>query len=1390
MTQRILVRLNAGHLLIANTGKAFSKEGFRAICYPATSSKRAEEYTSADSVSDAKRWIDDLRAEKRHVFSIPDQLRSAVGTATGTAEDYSGRLLLELLQNAIDADREQTIGYKGIGFRSVLNEAEVTEIHSGYLHARWSQQDARNVLSELGHLPEQLPILELPVWNTPDDEIAQVLHEGYQTVVRLKLTEAGKAHVQDEWNSLTSDASLLLFIDGLIELQWEHRDGSNLAWRRSDGSDGCITITEAANCSHLREFRWCCFRHQTASAAYPINDQQRLIATPAASPKLRCYFPAKKSPHPFPNLTLHNSKFGLQSNREVVVLDDDRLEELAQAILLVVNSVESEGEVLDLLQISRFQMSDGTLPETRLWNVVRKQLIGAKLKGLNNRSLGELRTCPLAEELPYGWSKEERFKRWSAFLSALQQEGVRNLPLLSSGVENEIRESTLSMFNEHCRYIPAALKTEKWAPVEGLAEAASSSNTTLFLPHGGKTLEPPAGIAVHFLRQSFIKAFESFSGAKMEPFLTEFLGVAPFSASAVIQRCVLGSACVGPDHPASSELIHFLKSLREADPKELKKTVESFDWKDKARRQLVQEIHLHLQGRSWPILQVYASQRWTGEDFLESAFGATRGYLDMESPVHDEDKASWASFWKWLGVGWCPKVLPICKGVTWDRNDSSGWRWSAHETVFKGESFGAKERLQEWTEYCKELAADTSFTSWSYTPRMKANWTIDGGVNLLVKPNAFRVIGENWNAYSGWTKTSVGYSSNRQIDYDNQSSDALPSYLAWMIRTAKWVPTRDSSPQAGASVFRPNGPVAASIPTFVPILFDGVEGSHSSQPRLPKAYLESCGIRGGWEDVRDDDWLKWLNDAEQRIGAATGSKSDQDSIRSLYRALLRERRSKSGPKWNEKEVEPLEGVRLWMVERRQDNTEAWLQPELASAVYYLDRGELADLALPGLRIFPQRLDGLAAKAELHLGIVPLSRGLYGEPLDEGRVAHEFTEATTARLNELVAFLCAGDAKLNESLLKSRLNSVKLRWVDRLEVSFRLNGTLIGNPIWRQAFQREIKGGIWVAYVDSSLCPSKRQWEVFAETLLLACGLPMDKRKEVRDLLQYPIRDLSDELIRLGVAPETAEALKQAHPEETDSVVGHDPTLAEGHSPDADSEQATRLESVEGQTASTSTTPPSRGDSDRGTNADISGGNQRQRQATRPHPEGGMSAQRWLFHRIEKWCVERGIPQPLWEQDYIDITIPVDPPIFIEAKSIEKKTVHWSENQVRTAQSGKGRYVVALLRSAGTKTDDYEVFWVTNPLEAFGSLSGRHIKWTWQDQDGQRFARQSWQPPEARPQKAAASFQAVISLDDEWIEKLAKGIENGITAILSRTESETTIFPNASVDSETQMQDKS
>jgi hypothetical protein len=117
MPQRILFRLTDSHLLVGNTGRAFSKEGFEAICYPATSTKRSTVFTHETMALEPKQWVDGLRTNRVETFNRePNALHSAGNLAQLTASDYAGRLFLEMLQNAIDAGRGEQIGYKGIGF--------------------------------------------------------------------------------------------------------------------------------------------------------------------------------------------------------------------------------------------------------------------------------------------------------------------------------------------------------------------------------------------------------------------------------------------------------------------------------------------------------------------------------------------------------------------------------------------------------------------------------------------------------------------------------------------------------------------------------------------------------------------------------------------------------------------------------------------------------------------------------------------------------------------------------------------------------------------------------------------------------------------------------------------------------------------------------------------------------------------------------------------------------------------------------------------------------------------------------------------------------------------------------------------------------------------------
>ncbi|MEQ1752130.1 MAG: hypothetical protein ABL974_22095, partial [Prosthecobacter sp.] len=578
MNQRVLLRLTPTHLLVANTGKAFSKEGLLAVCYTDTSADESASLADGVSEDTTRSWIDGVLRNKRNSFTDRHQLLSAGATEQRTASDYAGRLLLELLQNAIDAGRHAQIGYKGIGFRSVLNESAVTEVHSGNLHVRWSDQDARNALNNWEDLPERLPILDLPSWHQPDDQINALNGMGYKTVIRLGLTQNGRNHVEAEWKRLCGDASLLLFIDGQIDIRWESENKEPVQWSRMEDAD-VVSVVETKGDQLLAARRWRCFEVADSRAAYSINENREFKVSGVSAPRLRCFFPANQSPHPFPNLYLHHAKFDLQSNREAVVLDEDRLHDLARAIELAASSVCAEGDVLDLLQVQNLATEDTERSDTKVWTATRLLLVQSKLQGLGGRSLSELRTCPQNDDLPYRWHDDARWDAWAAFLTALREHrhsGLADLPMLSAGVENKVREITLLAFNGKCSLTKKSLQQLNWAPVEGRLESASSWSSKVFLPHQGEPITPPAGIEVRFLSPDFIRIFKSGTKIDVDPFLKETLGVLEFSALGVIEHSVLGSPVL-MQQSSTDDLILFLKKLREADKKEFKKPVESFD---------------------------------------------------------------------------------------------------------------------------------------------------------------------------------------------------------------------------------------------------------------------------------------------------------------------------------------------------------------------------------------------------------------------------------------------------------------------------------------------------------------------------------------------------------------------------------------------------------------------------------------------------------------------------------------------------------------------------------------------------------------------------------------------------------------------------------------------
>lgn len=1404
MDQRILFRLTSTHLIVANTGKPFSKEGLKSIVYPYDSAKTSHKETFPDSEKQAQDYISEIIDKKCNTFKDIDELVSARGRDRSTAGDYSERLLLELLQNAIDAGGYEQIGNKGIGFRSVLNGVNIIEIHSGFFHVRWSDEDAKNTLirNQINIEYRKPPLLALPTWcKEKDAEVRTLLNEGYDTVIRLTLTEHGKNYVKEEWERFSNDPSILLFIKNRIEVLWDQSGRSKIQWLKNQDHEKKIISIEIKNGGFPSETKyWRRFESEEAIAAYKVDNDLlfQKNTNKDETPLLYSFFPAALSPHPFPNLYLHHSEFDLQSNRQAVNIDERCLKDLSEVIMMAASSMENETDFLDLLQVnSSIPKVIISTPhqhkknEIKIWERVRPELAKKKFKGLGDRRLSDIKSCPKNEDMPYSMRNENRWKIWEAFLSALKitrPNSLFDLPVLQPGTENKQREETLLKFNTNSPFGKKEIKEQTWAPVQSSNHAVDSSKVKIFLPCKGEILHSPDDIEVRFLTSNFLEAFESLD-ANAIPFLIKVLGVHEFSAIGVIEHCVLPVLEKAHNQEASKKLILFLKSLREADVKEAKTSVETFDWENAIRCDLVRNLFLKCQEKIWPVLHVYADQKWTGSKFLEHTYGATRGFIEMKPPEDLKERASWENFWKWLGVGWCPKIMPLLDDVVSKLEDYGGLKWNEREKIFQGTFFQRDEIPDNWHMYCNALLERTSSIPNSdinsilnRTPRIKKNWTIDGGLQLLKKTGAFHIVGSNWSAYEKWMGTMISYSSNKQYDYDNRQTyknHNFPSYLLWLIQTISWIPCVDGSYHEGYRVFLKNSPVAKKIPQFVTVLRIPECDERQEKDSLPEGFIRKCGIRSGWKDVKDSDWKSWLKKASEMEVKGEKNNINREAIHLIYRSLIDHRKTDEGNQWKKQPVKPIKNIPLWGIEYPGSIDENWYLCNPASPPYFVDRGDLADMGLPGLYLFPVRLDGLFKKVSTHFGLSPLSDVLKGSPLDDGDLFPKFTLKAKERINELVAYLRMDNKKYSDEELIKQINSLSVKQVNGLKVKFSIHGSDLGGPIYQVKFCRKNQDNSWTIFFDESGCSGAERWEIFAQTLLLSCGFDMDKEANVRDLLQYSSDELHGRMLRLGVAPETIEDLKRK--KENDKI--HDEIKRPPHQEESDGAPDLLNHPV-----TPSVQPSTKGvdwDSTKnstGNNVYHTKGGKREEiksnnefdgkeknnkaqivpSPSRSHPEEGMKAQKWLFGKIINWCKLKGIDHPIWERDFVDITVPFKPPLLIEAKRIERPTVHWSNNQIQKAISTKNIYTIALLRPHANHA--YEVFWVIDPIKTLKRLSDRHIEWIWRLKKGSDFEPRSWEKPGPPPVKEADTFNAVISFTDDWIETLPKGVEDGLNLI--------------------------
>lgn len=323
--------------------------------------------------------IDELREIfiKRYTNSdLQSELEKACSEEYELKRDYNGRQILELLQNVDDACEEsknkatvkflfkknilevgntgttfseetierlclgrasekssKKIGNKGTGFRSLLNDAEWIEIHSGKYAIRFSEKYTKELFEKYRNAPLITTQLKnwkkdyelcFPIMNCP--EKIEFNSKGFDTLIRVKV----KTENEEKETSIKKQLEQpfyksLLFLPNITTIVIETEDGLKKYTKSTDVDD--VLIEKMNNLERAEEQeKYFVYNHKAI-----IDDKEAdlIIAIPKdenydfSKEKLYCYFPIRNFPTPIKALI--HAPFSTNSSRDDVNDDIDQI---------------------------------------------------------------------------------------------------------------------------------------------------------------------------------------------------------------------------------------------------------------------------------------------------------------------------------------------------------------------------------------------------------------------------------------------------------------------------------------------------------------------------------------------------------------------------------------------------------------------------------------------------------------------------------------------------------------------------------------------------------------------------------------------------------------------------------------------------------------------------------------------------------------------------------------------------------------------------------------------------------------------------------------------------------------------------------------------------------
>lgn len=288
------------------------------------------------------------------------------------SESYSGRSLIELLQNADDAGarsfyleklsdnifvvandgrlftdddmlslcrsgvstkkrKGDSIGYRGIGFKSVVNYAETVYLFSGSIHAFFSKKLTQESL----HSNTEVPLIRIPHNHTNKnyDEISDKLRlSGYNTVF---IFETKNNMWEQEITAF--DSSCMLFLNSICNINLRCADEQMYSSMKVPFEDGYkVTLNMQSG-----EDRWYVVKsnkpHSKSSVAFKLKNN-KIVNASFEDSIAHCFMPTLN------RLSMPmkiNGDFSTDPSRTRVTMDEDTKEAVQDCMFIVGNFVKS-----------------------------------------------------------------------------------------------------------------------------------------------------------------------------------------------------------------------------------------------------------------------------------------------------------------------------------------------------------------------------------------------------------------------------------------------------------------------------------------------------------------------------------------------------------------------------------------------------------------------------------------------------------------------------------------------------------------------------------------------------------------------------------------------------------------------------------------------------------------------------------------------------------------------------------------------------------------------------------------------------------------------------------------------------------------------------------------